>query len=52
MSLPVPDFSEVYSYRQMFTDAGTMVVGTSYKYEGEDYFTLLELDMLGNIVSE
>ncbi|MFT5513016.1 MAG: hypothetical protein ACI8SE_001416 [Bacteroidia bacterium] len=51
-TIPVPDFSEVYSYRQMFTDAGTMLVGTSYKYNMEDYFTLLELDMLGNVVSE
>ena len=50
--IPTPPFDKVYSYRQLFLNNGTVIVGVSYRYKGTDNFSLVELTMDGSIVNE
>jgi len=46
----LPEFDELLSYRQLFTDHGTMIIGVSYVYAGKEFFNLQELTMDGEVV--
>jgi len=43
-------FSDIYSYRQLPTSQGTIIIGTSYAFKGINYFTLQEVKLDGNPV--
>jgi hypothetical protein len=49
-TVPLPEFSEVYSYRQLYTKDGTVLVGCSYNYNNKHYFNLMELETTGRLV--
>jgi hypothetical protein len=46
----LPEFDELLSYRQLFTDHETIIVGVSYRYLGKEYFTLQELGVDGKVL--
>lgn len=48
--IPLPEFDELLSYRQLFTERGTIIAGVSFRYSGVEYFTLQEFGMDGEVL--
>lgn len=46
----LPEFDELLSYRQLFTDDETIIIGVNFKYLGKEYFNLQEVSMDGEVL--
>jgi len=47
----LPEFNEIYSYRQLITPNNRIIVGVSYEYKDASFFTLHEYSSDGLVVS-
>ena len=47
----LPEFNQIYSYRQLITSDNGIIVGASYEYKDESIFTLQEYSSDGIVVS-
>lgn len=50
-TLQLPLMDEVLSYRQVYTDQNTIIVGVSYIYQGKNFFDLKEVNLEGDVVN-
>jgi hypothetical protein len=49
--LLLPKFERIFSYRQMYSADGNILIGISYDYKGKGYFNLQELSTTGALVN-